>query len=62
MEDKNTAEEPMVPYNQPLDFQQVWRMFQATDLKFQETDKQFKETDRKIRELDRLLLPNGENW
>jgi hypothetical protein len=48
MENNNIAEEPMVPYNQPLDFQQVWRMFQ-------ETDKQFKETDRKIRELDRLF-------
>ena len=59
MENENIAEEPMVPYNQPLDFQQVWRMFQETDRilteKFQETDKQFKETDRKIRELDRLF-------
>jgi hypothetical protein len=59
MENRNTAEEPMVPYNQPLDFQQVWKMFQETDRilteKFQETDKQFKETDRKIRELDRLF-------
>jgi hypothetical protein len=70
MENNNTAEEPIVPYNQPLDFQQVWRMFQETDRiltekfqetdkllteKFKETDKQFKETDRKIRELDRLF-------
>jgi len=59
MENNNIAEEPMVPYNQPLDFQQVWRMFQETDRilteKFQETDKQFKETDRKIRVLDRLF-------
>jgi hypothetical protein len=70
MENNNIAEEPMVPYNQPLDFQQVWRMFQETDRiltekfqetdkllteKFKETDKQFKETDRKIRELDRLF-------
>ncbi len=59
MENNNIAEEPMVPYTQPLDFQQVWRMFQETDRilteKFQETDKQFKETDRKIRELDRLF-------
>jgi len=62
MENENIAEEPMIPYNQPLDFQQVWRMFQETDKqfketdkKFQETDKQFKETDRKIRELDRLF-------
>ncbi len=70
MENENIAEEPMVPYNQPLDFQQVWRMFQETDRilterfqetdrilteRFQETDKQFKETDKKIRELDRLF-------
>jgi hypothetical protein len=59
MENNNIAEEPMVPYTQPLDFQQVWRMFQETDRilteKFQETDKQFKETDRKIRELDRVF-------
>jgi Holliday junction resolvase-like predicted endonuclease len=48
MENENIAEEPTVPYNQSLDFQQVWRMFQ-------ETDKQFKETDRRIRELDRLF-------
>jgi len=62
MGDKNIAEEPTVPYNQPLDFQQVWRMFQETDKKFQETDRKFqeteklfKETDRKIRKLDRLF-------
>jgi hypothetical protein len=59
MENENIAGEPMVPYNQPLDFQQVWRMFQETDRflteKFQETDRQFKETDRKIREVDRLF-------
>ena len=48
MENNNIAEEPMIPYNQPLDFQQVWRMFQETDKKFQETDK-------RIRELDRLF-------
>jgi hypothetical protein len=66
MENENIAEEPMVPYNQPLDFQQVWRMFQETDRiltekfqetdrKFQETNKQFKETDKKIRKLDQLF-------
>ncbi|MCX6278951.1 MAG: hypothetical protein NT004_12780 [Bacteroidetes bacterium] len=59
MENENTAEEPVVPYNQPLDFQQVWRMFQETDKKFQETDRQLKETDRilteKFYETDRLL-------
>jgi hypothetical protein len=70
MENNNITEEPITPYNQPLNFDQVWRMFQETDRiltekfqetdelltkKFQETDKQFKETDRKIRELDRLF-------
>lgn len=49
MEDNfSTVNEPAVPYGQPLDFQQVWLMFQ-------ETNRQFKETDRKIRELDRLF-------
>ena len=66
MENENKAEEPIVPYNKPLDFEQVWKMFQETDRiltekfqetdrQFKETDKQFKETDRKIRELDRLF-------
>jgi len=55
MENNNIAEEPMVPYSQPLDFQQVWRMFQETDKKFQETEKLFKETDKKIRKLDQLF-------
>jgi len=66
MEKENLAEEPMVPYNQPLDFQQVWLMFQETDKKFKETDKLlsekfqeteklFKDTDQKIRKLDQLF-------
>jgi hypothetical protein len=55
MENENIAEEPMVPYNQPLDFQQVWRMFQETDKKFQETDKQFKETAKQFKETDKQL-------
>jgi hypothetical protein len=66
MENNNTSDEPTVPYNQPLDFQQVWRMFQETDKKFQETDRQLKETDRiltekfqetdkRIRKLDQLF-------
>ncbi|MCX6278763.1 MAG: hypothetical protein NT004_11795 [Bacteroidetes bacterium] len=66
MESENTAEEPAVPYNQPLDFQQVWRMFQETDRqlketdrilteKFQETDKQFKETDKQFKETDNKI-------
>jgi hypothetical protein len=70
MENENIAEEPLLPYNQPLDFQQVWRMFQETDRiltekfketdrilteKFQETDKQLKETDKQLKETDRML-------
>lgn len=59
MENNNIAEESMAPYTQPLDFQQVWRMFQETDRilteKFQETDKQFKETDKQFKETDRQL-------
>jgi hypothetical protein len=70
MENENIAEEPLLPYNQPLDFQQVWRMFQETDRiltekfketdrilteKFQETDKQLKETDKQLKETDKQL-------
>jgi Holliday junction resolvase len=66
MESQNTANEPAVPYGQPLDFQQVWLLlketdriltekFQETDKKFQETEKLFKETDKKIRKLDQLF-------
>jgi hypothetical protein len=63
MENENIAQEPMVPYNQPLDFQQVWRMFQETDRQLKETDRilteKFKETDRmlteKFKETDRML-------
>jgi hypothetical protein len=70
MENENTAGEPLVPYNQPLDFQQVWRMFQETDRilteRFKETDRilteKFKETDRilteKFKETDRILKEN----
>jgi len=43
MEDNNLVNEPTVPYSQPLDFQQVWQMFQETDLKFKQTDKKIKE-------------------
>ena len=43
---KNKAEEPLAHYDKPLDFDQVWKMFQETDRMFQETDKKFQETDR----------------
>ncbi|MEI6434002.1 MAG: hypothetical protein WCP32_04090 [Bacteroidota bacterium] len=59
MENENTAGEPVVPYNQPLDFQQVWRMFQETDRQLKETDRilteKFHETDKKFQETDRIL-------
>ena len=42
-----TLEQPAPSFND------VWRMFQETDLKFKETDLQFKETDRKFQETDR---------
>jgi len=49
MTNENIAEEPAVPYNQPLDFQQVWRMFQETNRQLKETDRilteKFQETD-----------------
>ncbi len=50
MEENSTVNEPSVPYGQPLDFQQVWLMFQETNRKFQETDRQLKETDRILSE------------
>ena len=60
------AEEPAVPYNQPLDFQQVWRMFQETDRQLKETDRiltenfretklMFQETDKQFKETDKIL-------
>lgn len=63
MKDENAAGEPMVEYVKPLDFEQVWQMFQETDRflteKFQETDKllteMFAETDRRFRATDKKL-------
>ena len=37
---------------QTVTFDDVWRMFQETDLKFKETDRRFKETDLKFKETD----------
>ena len=50
MENQNTVNEPAVPYGQPLDFQQVWLMFQETARSFKETDLKFQETDRVLSE------------
>ena len=67
---KSKAEEPLESYNRPINFEQVWLMFQETDKilsekfqktdeKFQETDKilseKFQETDKKIKELSALF-------
>ena len=51
----NNAEEPLAQYDKPLDFEQVWKMFQETDRMFQETDKKFQETDKKLNKLERLF-------
>ena len=37
--DDQTAEDPLAQYEKPLNFDQVWKMFQETDRMFQETDK-----------------------
>jgi len=50
---KNTVEEPMADYAQPLTFEKVWQMFQETRLQMQETDRKFQETDRKFQETDK---------
>jgi len=51
MEDNTTGvNEPMVPYERPLDFQQVWQMFQETDRilteRFQEIEGVFTKVPR----------------
>jgi len=53
--ENNTVNESMEAYSQPLNFNQVWLMFQETNLQFKETDKRFKETDKKIKELSALF-------
>ena len=59
METEDISEEPLAQYSKPLDFEQVWQMFQETDKilteKFQETDLQFKETDKKFQETDKKI-------
>ena len=54
MENDN-VNEPLATYNQPLNFDKVWQMFQETDKKFKETDKQFKETDKQFKETDKKI-------
>ncbi|NLO51135.1 MAG: hypothetical protein GX103_08240 [Bacteroidales bacterium] len=52
MENDN-INEPLATYSPPLNFDQIWQLFQETDKKFKETDKQFKETDKKFQETDK---------
>lgn len=55
MEEKNNhnnAEEPLAQYDKPLDFEQVWKMFQETDRILTE---KFQETDKKLNKLERLF-------
>ena len=52
--ESDQVNEPMPGYGkQPLDFNQVWLMFQETDRQFKETDKKFKETDSRFKETDK---------
>ncbi len=39
----NEVNEPYGTYQQPLNFEKVWQMFQETDKRFRETDKKIKE-------------------
>lgn len=52
MENGNHVSEPAVPYERPLNFDQVWIMFQETDKLLTQ---KFQETDKKIRELTALF-------
>jgi hypothetical protein len=45
---KSKVEDPVATYKKPLDFEQVWLMFQ-------ETREQFKDTDKRIKELAALF-------
>ena len=53
--ENDSVSEPLATYSPPLNFDQIWQLFQETDKKFQETNKQFKETDKKIKELSALF-------
>ena len=56
--ENNNVNEPLAAYSQPLNFDQVWLMFQETDKQFKETDKQFKETDRQFKETKAQIKEN----
>jgi hypothetical protein len=63
MQKENLSEEPTVQYSKPLDFEQVWQMFQETKKQFQETDKMLTEKFRKTdREIDKLAALFTTQW
>ena len=53
--ENDSVSEPLATYSPPLNFDQIWQLFQETDKKFQETDKQFKETDKQFKETDKKI-------
>ena len=53
--ENNSVNEPLATYSPPLNFDQIWQLFQETDKKFQETDKQFKETDKQLKKTDQKI-------
>jgi hypothetical protein len=61
MENDN-VNEPLTTYSPPLNFDQIWQLFQETDKKFQETDKQFKETDQKFQETDKQFKETDQKF
>ncbi len=52
---ESQVNEPLHEYNQPLDCNKVWLMYQETDKKFQETEKLVKENGKRIKELSKLF-------
>jgi len=52
---QNKAEEPLQNYEQPLNFDQVWKLFMETEKQFRETDKKFQETDRRMKEIQAMF-------
>jgi hypothetical protein len=53
--ENNEANEPVVQYNRPLNFDDVWKMFKETGEQMKETDRRMSETDRQMKETDRRM-------
>jgi hypothetical protein len=53
--ENNEANEPVVQYNRPLNFDDVWKMFQETREQMKDTDLRMKETDRRMKQLQNLF-------